>query len=78
MPKLKKLCDGTAAVEHCWQVYCRLKFYFIFLCGISNAAKPATVPVQLLLHWGQFVVSILSTSGNTMVVRDVSVNMALI
>ena len=44
MPKLKKLCDVTVAVEHSWQVYCRLKFNFIFLCGMSYAGKPATLP----------------------------------
>lgn len=45
MSKLKKLCDVTLAVEHSWQVYCRLKFYFIFLCGISNVVKPTTLAV---------------------------------
>lgn len=36
LSKVKKLCDVRLAVGHSWQVYCRLKFCFIFLCGISN------------------------------------------
>lgn len=45
MPKLKMLCDVTVALKHCWRVYCRLKFNFGFLCGMSYGGKPATLPV---------------------------------
>lgn len=66
MSKLEKLCDVTLAVEHSWQVDYRLKFYFLSLCGISNAVKTTTLPVYLLLQWHQFVFSFLSAGGNNL------------
>lgn len=62
MPKQKKLCDVSAAAEHCWQVYCRQKFSFLLLCGLTNHQLCLGVTAAVVVV--EFAVFILSASGN--------------